>query len=348
MFQAGNSAVHLDVAQVTGSTALYCGAIPEVFRRHGLSNIFAAFRLMEVIVNSQRSLVRTGALALILAAGLGGGVPVLAAEKATQATTATSERERARAAQDLLGEAAEYLRTHGPEKSFAVFNDRAGGFVRGSLYVFAIDTDGHMYAHGGEPAGLVGMNVRDLRDAEGKPLIQEILDGAAAKGEGTVEYKWLNRADNRVENKTTYFRKVDKYVVAVGYYTPRATVEQAKNLLSKAVVQVQKNSRAAFTQFNRPDGGFMRDDLYVFAVGLDDGKFYANGGSPSLTGMDALDLRDAAGTPLIQNMIKVVRTKGSGQVDYVWRNPATNKVEDKHTLVQKAGKYLVGVGYYTK
>lgn len=299
-------------------------------------------------MKSHRTFVRAGALALLLAAGLGGGFPVSAEEAAIAKPTFLSERGKARAAQELLDDAADHLRKYGPEKSFAVFNDRQGGFVRGELYVFAVDTNGHMYAHGGEPAGLVGLNVRDLRDAEGKPLIQDMLDGAAAKGEGTVEYKWLNRTDNRVESKTTYFRKVDSYVLGVGYYTARATSEQAKDLLSKAVAEVRKNSRTAFSRFNQPTGGFVRDDLYVFVVGLEDGKFLANGASPSLTGMGARDLRDAAGTPLIQNMIQLAQAKGSGQVDYVWRNPVTNKVEDKHTLVQKVGKYLVGVGFYTK
>lgn len=291
--------------------------------------------------------VRAGALALLLAAGIGGSIPAGAMDGASRSTL-SSERAKAKAAQELLDDAADYLRKHGPEKSFAVFNDRQGGFVRGELYVFALDTDGHMYAHGGEPAGLVGLNVRDLRDAGGKPLIQEMLEGAAAKGEGTVEYKWLNRTDNRVENKTTYFRKVDKYVLGVGYYTARSSADQAKDLLAKAVAQVQKNSNAAFASFNHPFGGFIKDDLYVFAVGLDDGKVYAHGATPTLTGMGLRDLRDAAGTPLIQNMIKLVQEKGSGQVDYVWRNPVTNKVEDKHSYVQKVGKYLVGVGYYTK
>jgi cytochrome c len=32
----------------------------------------------------------------------------------------------------------------------------------------------------------------------------------------------------------------------------------------------------------------------------------------------------------------------------VWRNPATNAVESKHSLIQRVGDVLLGVGYYTK
>ena len=64
--------------------------------------------------------------------------------------------------------------------------------------------------------------------------------------------------------------------------------------------------------------------------------------------MDVRGLKDAAGNSLFEDMIQVAKTQGSGKVEYVWRNPATNAVETKHTLVQRVGDVLLGVGYYTK
>ena len=34
--------------------------------------------------------------------------------------------------------------------------------------------------------------------------------------------------------------------------------------------------------------------------------------------------------------------------EYIWRNPANNKDEHKHSIIQRVGKYVVGVGFYTK
>jgi cytochrome c len=145
------------------------------------------------------------------------------------------------------------------------------------------------------------------------------------------------------------FRKVGSHVVAVGYYTPRATVEQARDLLRRAVSEMGKaGSKAAFKEFNNPDGGFNRGDLYVFAIGLEDGKYRASGATPQQSGQKASDLRDAAGKPLVREMITLAKEKGSGQVDYVWRNPATNAVESKHSLIQRVDDVLLGVGYYEK
>jgi len=65
-------------------------------------------------------------------------------------------------------------------------------------------------------------------------------------------------------------------------------------------------------------------------------------------------LNEAAGKPLFKDMAALAKSKGSGSgsgsgsVDYVWRNRATNAVASKHTLIERVGDGLPGVGYYTK
>ena len=231
--------------------------------------------------------------------------------------------------------------------AFAAFNNTKGEFVKNDLYVFVIDKDGIMRAHGGAPDGLVGMQVMDLKDATGKALIREMVDVAGAKGSGEVQYVWLNRVSNRIEDKTAFVRKVGDFVVGVGFYVPRASAEQAQAFLDRASAEVARSPEAAFREFNDRKGRFVLDDLYVFAVGLDDAKFYAMGATPGLVGSNVRDLRDAAGKPIIQDMIELARN-GGGDYEYVWRNPANNKVEKKRSHVRKVGAYVVGVGYYTK
>ena len=259
------------------------------------------------------------------------------------------ERGETKKAAALLDRAVDYLQKSGPEQAFAAFNNRKGDFVNGPYYVYVVGMEGIMHANGGAPDVLVGKNVLDLRDAAGKSLIRELLQEAKRKDSGTIEYRWLNRANNRVENKTTQFRKVGNQVVAVGYYLPRSTVEQAQELLDKAVSEVKKvGASAAIKAFNDPKGGFIRGDLYVFVVGLTDGNYRASGAAPQLSGQNASELHDAAGKPMIQEMIALAKQKGNGQVNYVWLNPATNAVEPKHSVIQRVDDMLLGVGYYEK
>ena len=249
----------------------------------------------------------------------------------------------------LLERAVAYLQKNGPEKSLAAFNLRKGAFVNDEYYVFAVGLDGTLHASGGPSHGLVGLNVLGLQDAAGKPFIRDMLELSKTRDSGVVEYRWLNQVDNRLETKTDQFRKVGNYILCVGYYTPRAYAEQAKAMLDKAVALVKKSGgKVAFKTFNDPQGGYVIDDEYVFAIDLKDGKYRASGASPGMVGVDVRDLTDAAGKPLFKDMIALAQQKGSGTVDYVWRNPATNAVETKHSLIQRVGDVVLGVGYYTK
>ncbi|OWW18105.1 cache domain-containing protein [Noviherbaspirillum denitrificans] len=277
------------------------------------------------------------------------GAVSLAHAAPTNASIGAIERAEADKAKSLLEDAVSYLQKNGTDKAFKAFSRRDGEFAQGSYYVYVMGLDGMMVAHGAAPEVLVGTNVTDLRDAAGKPFIREMLDKAATSGSGSVEYRWLNRSNNHVELKTALFTKVDNHVVSVGYYLPRSTEEEAQGMLDKAVAQMKKSgATASYRKFNDPKGAFIRGDLYVFAIGLEDGKYRASGAAPRLVGKNVRDMRDAEGKPLVQEMIALVKEKGSGTVDYVWRNPATNAVEPKHSLVQRVNDVVVGVGYYSK
>jgi cytochrome c len=264
-----------------------------------------------------------------------------------QSMAAEGTRSGPKQAKAMLERAVAYLQQRPREAAYAAFNDRKGPFVQGDLYVFVIDTKGNVRANGAAPEGLVGMNALDLRDASGRPFIQEMILATKNKPTGSVEYMWLNRATNHVETKTALLRRVGDVIVGVGYYVPRGTPEEAKGLLERAVAAMKEDPQKALAAFNDPAGRFRHYDLYVFAVGLDDARFYAMGANPALVGNEVRDLRDAAGNPIIRDMIALAKEKGSGVYDYVWRNPANNKVEPKHSYVERVDKYLVGVGYYT-
>jgi len=286
-------------------------------------------------------------LILTLGAALSGSPFAFAATDGAP-TQGSVERSHARQASALLDRAAIYLQAKGPEQALAGFKDPEGGFVDGQHYLFVLDRKGTMVASNGASRALVGLNVMDLKDAAGTPFIRNIVEGAKQADSGQVKYHWLNPVDNKVENKTSLYRQVGDYILAVGYYIPRSTAEQAQKMLDKAVALIKRSGdEAAFQAFNDPQGGFIMGDEYVFVIGLEDGRYRASGASPNLVGVDVREITDAAGTPLFQQMIDLAKDKGAGTVEYVWRNPATNAVEKKHTLIRRVGDVLLGVGYYT-
>lgn len=257
------------------------------------------------------------------------------------------ERATPREARALFDQAVKYLQANGPEKSWATFSNRKGPFVKKDLYVYVIDRQGTYIANGAAPEALVGMNVLDAVDASGTPLFRHMIAVTEKQNEARIRYVWLNRKTNHVEPKNAWLYRQGDYILGVGYYSPHATALDAQKLLGDAVAFAIKNgmNRAA-KAFNETKGAFVRDDLYVFAVNLDTGKFEAHGVNPAWTGTDALNLHDVEGHALIQDMIDQARSKGTGVVDYVWRNPVTNAVERKRSFIQRVDNSLLGVGYY--
>jgi cytochrome c len=177
-------------------------------------------------------------------------------------------------------------------------------------------------------------------------LFAEIIAGANRHGHGTVHYRWLNPQRGTVERKTAYYQAVDNYIAAVGYYAPRATPEQAMSVLWRAVDELQRRGSASFETFNDLNGGFVRDDTYVFVVGIEDQRMHAHGANPRLVGRKVAELKDAAGKPIIAEMLQIIARTDEGSLDYQWRNPVTGQIENKRTFLRRVGDYMVGVGYF--
>ena len=85
------------------------------------------------------------------------------------------------------------------------------------MYVFAYDLTATMVAHPIN-AKLVGKNLLDVPDAEGKLFRKEIVELAKTKGSGWVDYKYKNPQTSKIESKTTYIHKEGDIVLCCGIY----------------------------------------------------------------------------------------------------------------------------------
>lgn len=285
-------------------------------------------------------------LKIVVLAAAGYLLPLAHGEEAAPTAAAMASATDAQRAQDLLARAVAAYRQQG-DAAFAAFNGPTE-FIDGELYVWVLGTDGTLLASGGSSAALIGRKVKNMRDAFGTPFFYDMLEKAKTSDTGTVEYRWLNRLHHKPERKITYFQKLGERLLAVGYYLPRAAPAQATAMLERAVAAVQADPVKALAAFNDLNGGYIEDDLYLFVIGLDDGKFRAHGVSPRLLGSDGYALTDASGKLIIRQMVEALQQSDRGELDYVWRNPVTRQAENKHTQFRKVGDYLIGVGYYTR
>jgi cytochrome c len=100
------------------------------------------------------------------------------------------------------------------DQSVKQFHDR-------DLYPFIYDLSGRNVAHGARPA-LIGKNLIDLKDQDGRYLIREIIAMAKGAGHGWVDYQWPNSLTNKIEAKSSYTELMGDYVVGVGVSKSRS------------------------------------------------------------------------------------------------------------------------------
>jgi len=106
----------------------------------------------------------------------------------------------------------------GPEATFKEVSDKAvKQFHDRDLYPFVYDMSGLSVAHGAR-AALIGKNLIDLKDQDGKYLIREMVAMAKGPGSGWIDYKWPNPLTNKIEDKSSYVEKMGNYFVGVGIY----------------------------------------------------------------------------------------------------------------------------------
>ena len=263
----------------------------------------------------------------------------------SQVHAATAQEADAQAAKALLEKALAYYHKQG-DKAFAAFS-RQGEFIDQDRYVFVVNTQGVLLASGGPSSALIGRDVSEVLGPDLQASFKQALSVPEGQGIQQADYRWQNWNDGKVEHKHVFYQRVGERILAVGYYLPRATPEQARALRNKAVEALVKDETGTLKAINSLQGGFLQDDLYVFVVDLNTRRYVAHGTNLRLINTDFAKINDPDGKPVGVPILKMMAEQDQGEYKYRWKNPVTGKVENKHAYVRKSGHFMVAVGYYS-
>ena len=120
-------------------------------------------------------------------------------------------------AMNWVDRAIQFYKASGKEIALAEFMNPKGQFVEDEMYIFVLDLNGIMLAHGVNEK-FVGKDFTQLKDSDGKSFIHEIIENAKATGGGWTEYKWYHPSARTVWPKVVYFEKVDDMIICSGIY----------------------------------------------------------------------------------------------------------------------------------
>ena len=110
-----------------------------------------------------------------------------------------------------------FIKSNGRDKGYAEVSNKQGQFIKGDLYLVVYGLDGTVRAHGANDK-MVGKNLIELKDVDGKAFVKERVDLGVSKGSFWQDYKFTNPVTKKIEPKTSYCEKLDDAVVCGGIY----------------------------------------------------------------------------------------------------------------------------------
>ena len=149
---------------------------------------------------------------LVLAAALSAGLLLAPLGAAAKEGNATKED-----AQATVKKGIAYIKSNGKDKGYAEISNKQGQFIDRDLYLVVYGLDGTVRAHGANEK-MIGKNLIEMTDVDGKPFVKERVELAQSKGTFWQDYKFTNPVSKKVEPKQMYCEKLDDAVVCGGVY----------------------------------------------------------------------------------------------------------------------------------
>lgn len=119
-------------------------------------------------------------------------------------------------------------------------------------------------------------------------------------------------------------------------------------MVKKAVAFGKLNgTEKLIDEANNVNGEFVKGAFYIILFDKE-GVMLAQPFNPSLVGRSLAAIPDMNGKFMTREMVEMAKSKGSGWVDYRFKNPKTGEVSEKSTYVELADEVIVGCGIYKK
>lgn len=110
-----------------------------------------------------------------------------------------------------------FIKAQGADKGYAEITSKTGQFRFQDLYLVVYGLDGMVLAHGANEK-MVGRNLIEMKDIDGKAFVKERMELAKVKADFWQDYKFTNPETKKVEPKTMYCERLEQTVVCGGVY----------------------------------------------------------------------------------------------------------------------------------
>jgi cytochrome c len=120
-------------------------------------------------------------------------------------------------AEAMVKKGVAYIKSHGGDKAYEEISKKGSMFTDRDLYLVVYGLDGFVHAHGGNQK-MIGKNLIDIKDIDGKAFVRERVELAKSKGSFWQEYKFVNPETKQIEPKIMYCERLEQTAVCGGIY----------------------------------------------------------------------------------------------------------------------------------
>ena len=145
------------------------------------------------------------------------GLTTLIAAFALNGVAHANEGASAAEATAMVKKGVAFIKTQGKDKGYAEISSKTSQFKDRDLYLTVYGMDGTVRAHGANEK-MIGKNLIELKDVDGKAFVKERVELAQAKGTFWQDYKFTNPTNKKIEPKSMYCEKLEDAVVCGGIY----------------------------------------------------------------------------------------------------------------------------------
>jgi signal transduction histidine kinase len=124
-------------------------------------------------------------------------------------------------AEAMVKKAIAHMKAKGIAKTVEEVNARNGVFNNGDLYITIYDMNMKNLAHGAN-ARMVGKDMIELKDMDGKYYMRERLQIITEKGKGWQDFKFVNPVSKEIEPKSMYVERFGDFIFGCGAYKPNS------------------------------------------------------------------------------------------------------------------------------
>jgi signal transduction histidine kinase len=241
----------------------------------------------------------------------------------------------------LVEDAAGLIEKEG-DAAFKEFAQKDSKWLNADHYLFAYTVDGTTVLQPLRP-DLVGQNVMDLEDMNGKRVIRQITNigkRPASDASGWVFYLWEDQAQLTPTWKAAYIRKVvtpdlKTYVIGSGSYNIKIEkvfveerVDRAADLLRSA------GKDEAFKRIRSRASPFFFLDTCLFVLN-EKGETVIDPAFPNKTGRSVTGFQDAVGFFAFKDVLEKLENADQAWVQYLWPTPGSSTPQRKLIYVRK-------------